>query len=314
MVFAFLSSIREYVAQLGSYLGVLCFISLFIVSALFGIGSLFHPWLLALNEIVRNIPIPSVLMNKQFVSWCSESARDYFSHKLIYTQPKESYNFEQQLYIKCFMPHGVLPFGGLCILGDSQEQDAFGVQNNRLVMAHQIWEFAFLNQAMKAMGGIPAGYKEMFQTLKDGNSIMICPGGVRQAVISSHQLEKIAIMRRKGMFRLALQTGTPLIPIYTFGLSEVYHRSGVAITLPFLFGNDKDTFAWQWGRWWTAFPLQVPLTTVVGNPISVEKVLEPTEEQILQLREQYCKAVRELFEEWKGKYSERWREKQMIFV
>jgi hypothetical protein len=52
----------------------------------------------------------------------------------------------------------------------------------------------------------------------------------------------------------------------------------------------------------TTLPKQRPLTTVVGKPIPVCKVKEPTQKQIDELHELYINELKALFDQHKEKY------------
>ena len=49
-------------------------------------------------------------------------------------------------------------------------------------------------------------------------------------------------------------------------------------------------------------PLPVPITLVVGQPLLVEKVEEPTDEQVAELHRRYCSALVELYQRFRGQF------------
>jgi hypothetical protein len=55
-----------------------------------------------------------------------------------------------------------------------------------------------------------------------------------------------------------------------------------------------------WGRFFTWLPYRTPMTCVFGQPLSVDKVEDPTEAQVSELHTRYCKALAALFETHKG--------------
>jgi hypothetical protein len=67
------------------------------------------------------------------------------------------------------------------------------------------------------------------------------------------------------------------------------------------------------GRWGTLIPYQVPLVTVVGSPIHVEAVANPSKEQVNALHERYVQALVDLYEEHKDVYFKD-RIREMRFV
>ena len=56
-------------------------------------------------------------------------------------------------------------------------------------------------------------------------------------------------------------------------------------------------------RIFTTLPKRVPLTTVVGAPIRVTQIREPTKEQIDELHAEYIVALTQLYETHKSAYA-----------
>jgi 1-acyl-sn-glycerol-3-phosphate acyltransferase len=121
-------------------------------------------------------------------------------------------------------------------------------------------------------------------------------GGVREMLTAEGKHMKLYIRNRTGIFRIALETSTPLVPVLTYGENEVFPRSnewwatelnkllhsytGMAIGIP----------TWKTLQNWFELsyrPLK-PIVTHVGSPISATG-------DIPALRNNYIKAVEELF-------------------
>jgi 2-acylglycerol O-acyltransferase 2 len=51
-------------------------------------------------------------------------------------------------------------------------------------------------------------------------SVSVIPGGVRDMMTTTPGV--IHIVPRKGVFRLALETGTPIVPVLTYGENELF--------------------------------------------------------------------------------------------
>ena len=56
----------------------------------------------------------------------------------------------------------------------------------------------------------------------------------------------------------------------------------------------------MYGLWWAPlFPRPVPVTTVLGAPISVPQCENPSEELKSKIHAQYCEALKALYEKYK---------------
>ena len=128
------------------------------------------------------------------------------------------------------------------------------------------------------------------------------------AVAGEHSL---VLHRRRGIIKLALQTGLPLVPVYSFGENYQYHQ---------LLPRDRNTrfgAAFHWVQEQIRYTVGVvlPITTnilpkacdvvtVFGKPIPVGPAVEnPTEAQIDGLMSRYEQGLRALFDEHKSEYA-----------
>lgn len=152
---------------------------------------------------------------------------------------------------------------------------------------------------------IPSDYDTIKTELEEG-SVSIIPGGVREMMLPQEAgVLRTIIKCRKGLFRLALETGTPLVPVLTYGEHELfpqvdssllttlnqwmYSQFGLYIPIP------SFTSLLNWVQL-SETPLP-PIRSVAGSPIPVEKVETPTQEQIEALKTTYCSALQKLFDE-----------------
>lgn len=97
--------------------------------------------------------------------------------------------------------------------------------------------------------------------------------------------------------KMALQHGAQLVPVITFGENDLYNKiSEVDLTfirrilfkylkVPKFYGRGV------FGLW----PLQKPLTTVVGEPICIDQVGEPSNTDVDKIFSRYCSAIQKLY-------------------
>jgi hypothetical protein len=156
--------------------------------------------------------------------------------------------------------------------------------------------FPVIGDVVRYLGSIPSDSGSITKTLRKGESVSVMLGGVREMLDAQGTHVKLYIRNRSGIFRIALETGTPLVPVLTYGENEVFPRSdawwatelnkllhsygGMAVGIP----------TWKALQNWFELsykPLK-PIVTHVGSPI-------PATGSISSLRNAYIKSVEELF-------------------
>ncbi|KAL9963500.1 hypothetical protein ACROYT_G027011 [Oculina patagonica] len=140
-----------------------------------------------------------------------------------------------------------------------------------------------------------------------GHSVAIVIGGVSDALNTCANSYVLTLERRRGFVKLALETGSPLVPVFGFGQNNVFRRLPKVSLL-----QTYQTERSKWEKWAKLFLkacLLVPfarfcvmpdsgqITVVVGSPIPVKKVENPSEEEINQLHSEYVRKLKELFDE-----------------
>ncbi|EPB68262.1 diacylglycerol acyltransferase [Ancylostoma ceylanicum] len=148
---------------------------------------------------------------------------------------------------------------------------------------------------------------------KKGKACVLVVGGAEEALDAHPGHHILTIYRRKGFIRLALETGANLIPCYSFGENDLFKQADnpkgstirmIQTTLKNVLGisppifHGRGVFNYNFGL----LPFRKPINTVLGAPIKVTKVTNPTQEQIDELHKTYIMKLQELFESNKTKY------------
>ena len=154
------------------------------------------------------------------------------------------------------------------------------------------------------VGSVPSEYSAMKNTLEK-ESLSVIPGGTREMMVSTSKTMRLILKDRTGVFKLALQTGTPIVPVLTYGEEELFPQ----LDMPIL----RSINQWFYSNWKFAIPFMSitsianwlhladsplpPIRSYAGEPIEVAKILEPSMEQIQELRKTYCDNLERLFRE-----------------
>lgn len=152
------------------------------------------------------------------------------------------------------------------------------------------------------VGSIPSDYSSMKRTLEK-ESLSVMPGGTREMMKSGSKTMRLVLKDRTGVFKLALETGTPIVPVLTFGEDELFPQ----LDTPIL----RTINQWLYSNWKFAIPLMSitsvanwmhladsplpPIRSHAGEPIQVQKT-EASMEKIQELRETYQESLKKLFE------------------
>lgn len=147
------------------------------------------------------------------------------------------------------------------------------------------------------------------------NAVGLIVGGAEETFHARANSYKFVLKNRKGFAKIALRTGASLVPSISFGENNVYDliefqpgSLGRALqnlikritTIPPVLFNGRGFFQYNVGL----IPKRHPINVVIGAPISVEKIAEPTNDDIEKVHKLFCVEIEKLFETHKQKYVE----------
>ena len=200
-----------------------------------------------------------------------------------------------------FHPHGLLSAANMLHIGtDITDWSIRPIKGTAL---HLLQWLPFGQEILEKLNFIPSNYDDMKSVLKGGESLSACLGGVREILYTEPGLMKLSILKKRGAFRLALETGTPLIPVLSYGENELFQimetpllswiqeklmKYGLCLPIPTIE---------SWMSWYGILykPLENPIRTVIGKAIEVPEAHEPTDQEIHELREMYFVALKDLY-------------------
>jgi len=132
---------------------------------------------------------------------------------------------------------------------------------------------------MRKIGEIPASHENAEEALRAGNSVLVYPGGAREAFRPWTDRNKIVFSGHRGFIKLALRTGVPVVPVTAHGGhhtlvvisrgDEMVERFGERLGLDRLRMNIAPlVFQLPWG-------VSVPLIPGVPMPAKIDVELGP---------------------------------------
>jgi hypothetical protein len=218
---------------------------------------------------------------------------------------KESYKMTgntdlKERYIFMWHPHGVFPTSLYFHTASPFTDSPKAVKESKTVAFSNLQWLPFTNEIFDETNIIPSDYHTMKDALKEG-SISLSPGGMREMLY-----EDVAIVkRRRGIFKMALETGIPLVPVLSKGEEQKVVQLPKCIEDFF----EPYDFCLPIPTWKTVTrflgilrnPLKDTVYSVIGDPIPVEKIDQPSEEDIANLRSTYIEALETMYKKEIGR-------------
>ncbi|XP_033225531.1 diacylglycerol O-acyltransferase 2-like isoform X2 [Belonocnema kinseyi] len=279
--------------------------------------------------------------SSKYTKWMRNCAwwhyfRDFFPIKLVKTTDLDP----SRNYLFCSFPHGVLSTGAFCAFGTDTLncQDLFPGLDFRLLTLEQHFKVPIMRELPASFGCCSASAASLEYLLsnkpeklpginpnqKQGTAAVLVVGGATEALLCKPGTYRIVLKRRKGFIKLALKYGTPLVPVISFGETDLYDQvnnpegslvrkfqdkwqkiTGIAPVLAIGRGLFQYTFG--------IVPHRKPLVVVVGSPVEIPVIKTPTQEQIDDYHEKFTNQLITLFESEKSKYIKNYESISLTF-
>jgi len=237
---------------------------------------------------------------------------DYFPAHVI----KESDLDPNQNYLFCYHPHGVLSFGLMTnfLTEGTKVSELFpGLEITPLTLESN-FKVPFLRDFLLSLGAADVSRNSIQYLLnhpKKGKAALLVPGGAQEALESHPHTNDLVIRKRKGFVREALKAGAPLVPVFCFGETTLFDAvpnpqgsllrrvqqkflAAVGFSTPFI--NGRGIWQYTFGL----LPRRVPLSAVVGSPVALPKIENPSDKEIEKYNQIYCESVLALFAKYKS--------------
>lgn len=148
----------------------------------------------------------------------------------------------------------------------------------RFLSDRALWKIPGLRQVIRAIGGLPGEPHSAESLLRDGQLVVVYPGGVDDSLKHNWQHHRLMWKKRAGFARVAMAARAPIIPIVGLGIDDMYkviwreHFLGRRI-----FGSERYDLPLAVGAYGTLLPRRSKQRYVVLPPIDTSG--DPRSEQ-----------------------------------
>lgn len=216
---------------------------------------------------------------------------------------------QDQNYLLCYFPHALYPYAFWLLYNYFKE--TYKIRFMYTGADVLLW-IPILRRIHSFWGMTSVSYKPLKQNVQlpyPYNTLMLQIDGIRGMFYGIHD-EQIVLNRRRGFCRVALETGTSLVPCYVFGANDLYHRTWGPDSTAYRLSNSAGvSFVYWTGRWGWPFgfmPVPTKLVVAIGTPIPVKQVDKPSKQQIDELHATFTKDMKDLFDKYKHKMGNEW--------
>jgi 2-acylglycerol O-acyltransferase 2 len=266
---------------------------------------------LAVTLLLALHPLPT---SPSFKAWVLNSAFSvalyrYFSYRFIWSGNSQESNAKSSAFIGAGPPHGVLPFANLLSIPAINQ---FAFRPFVGAPASVVFHTPFLRY-ITCFGCCDVGARSISEQIDQGVCVGMVPDGTAGIFQVRHDVDVVNLKHRKGLARLALRRGIPLLPAYSVGNTEVfsalYDPWGI---MEYVSRKLKVSIFIPYGRFLLPIPKRSNITMIIGDVIPVEKVENPTQAQIDELHERLINETKIIFDT--HKHSLGWGSKELKFV
>ncbi|XP_049644121.1 2-acylglycerol O-acyltransferase 3-like [Suncus etruscus] len=245
--------------------------------------------------------------------------RDHYPIKLVKTAELPP----DRNYVLGAHPHGIICMGPTCnfLTGSTGFFELFPRLHLNLTTLVLFFCLPLLQDYLMALGLCLVSQQSLdFLLLSrpSGQAMVIMVGGAQEMLDTIPGVYRLILHNRKGFMRLTLRHGASLVPVHSFGENSIFRAKSfevgswqyaAQVTFKKIAVFPPNIF---WGRSlcsnlfspnsWGLLPLSKPITTVVGRPIPVPQLLQPSEDQVNHYHQLYMRELQQLFEEHKVSY------------
>eukprot|EP00775_Hariotina_reticulata_P011662 gene11662-11805_t len=253
------------------------------------------------------LPAKPLLWGDFCRSWVFKTWREYF--KFSYLEEAEL-DFNRH-YIFADFPHGVVPLSP--IVAATYICTAWPWMRVYALAANSVFSVPYLRHLTTWWGAAPATEENFKALLKRGN-VAVIVGGIAEMYMKHPAKERIMLRRRKGFVRVAVETGTSIVPVYHFGCTQAldaWPQSAAGLSRKY-----RVSLGVPVGRWGlTPVPHPAPMFRVSGAPIAVPRIdpaadPEAFKKAVDEVHAQVVTAVQELYDRHRTQYG--WEQRPLV--
>lgn len=201
------------------------------------------------------------------LNWRDEKLLDFFSRSVALWEPYFRYEIigldrvPRKGGALLANNHGLVPFDVILL---TRHLVAMG-RAPRALAEHATWRFPIIRELLLNMGVVDGNPRNAIRLLRDGELVIVFPGGAREGLKSFKERYNLYWEDRFGFVKVAIAAGVPIVPCFSAGIDHCYY----------VVANAYDIGKKYFGRYIPLplfvgaglIPFPVKIRHVIGKPI-----------------------------------------------
>ena len=272
-------------------------------------GASSTPFMIIVGSLTLSLLLPASFPGKlgcKIGNWMMHQGEKYFGLKTIIEDEDDLIKHSEQNKALIFTvnPHDILPYAVFAFNPTLRRLPGKINDDGTCLMTSAVFNIPFLKHVYSWVGGLPVDKRTFLGRLHSGESFAFTPGGVQEVLMLDPKKPEDVVLylkKRKGFIKLALTTGSPVVPVFAFQLDGSYGywipRGKFVEKISRTLGAVPLVF---WGRWYIPFGIPHPkkIHVVIGPAIDIPKET-PTQESIDKYHDLFLEELEALYERHK---------------
>ncbi|GLI69597.1 hypothetical protein VaNZ11_014259 [Volvox africanus] len=268
------------------------------------------PWVAGAFLVILTftpLPLCTGRFSERFIQFSCRRAAAYFPLSVVCEDAGAF--LSDRGYVFGFCPHSALPVALPAAFATNSQLLPKALRGRTHGLASSVcFQVPIVRQLYWWLGVRPATRSVMQQLLAQRRIAVLVPGGVKEVLKMEHGIEVAYLSTRKGFIRIAVQCGAPIVPVWAFGQTRAYSwvRPGPPLVPSWIVARISRMFGavpiYMFGAYGTSMPHRERITVVIGRPIPVQQVDDPSEEVVSELLRKFMDDLQALYDKHKDEY------------
>lgn len=205
---------------------------------------------------------------------------------------------QNEKVLLCTHPHGIISLG----MGSAFFHKNSFLKNFILCGTRFVRYLPISGILARWIGIEGVNHQNFKKFMSQGKNIVFVPGGFECATITNHRQDRVFIKDRKGFIKFSLRFGYKVYPCYNFNENKLFYTFNGLEKIMFYLNKIKIPGCLFVGKFLFYPRTDVDLCTVIGKPLDLPIIPNPTKEDVDKYHLMYMNSLLDLYNRYKDEF------------